>query len=283
MKKIISILLFFLLSIGVCCNFKVFAQEVELPMSKEEYNEGMLKDLGLEQNPTLKDVDYVLEFIDSMADVNLVQQDWLILNGKSDLISLTIYYQSALRNQQQNPNKKYNVGYSETGGYIRSFTIDGLEFTYPGVMPTETEFGIPFYSREYWNNSIKITESQNPTEVNGKDLITPIVRIAATNMVLTENHPEWGLSVNGKILPSEITSIANSIKETAKYKVEYTMDNGYIRHLTVEEITTSVPTPVPSETEQTPTTSEQTESQTDTQNQDNNKQHVLDDEPKTGL
>ena len=67
------------------------------------------------------------------------------------------------------------------------------------------------------------------------------------------------------------------------YNVGYSTDDGYIRHLTVEEITTSVPTPVPSETEQTPTTSEQTESQTDTQNQENNKQHILDDEPNTGL
>ena len=287
-KKTISILLVFLLSIGVCCNFKVFAQEVDLSISKEEYNERMIKDLGLEQNPTLKDVDYVLDFIDSLITTNSEgQKNWFSLNGRSDLMSLYIYYQSALEDSFFDDTKMYNVGYSTVDGYIRTFTIDGLAFTYSGVMPTNTAFGIPFYSKSSWNNPIERLVKQNPDGISGGErLKTRINLFAETNEMLIENHLEWGLSVNDKILPSEITSIADSIKESAKYKVEYTMDNGYIRHLTVKEITSTSTTEIPG-TEQTPTTSGQTgnptESQTDTQNQETNKQHILDDEPNTGL
>ena len=49
-KKIISILLVFLLSIGVCCNFKVFAQEIDVSMPKEEYNKNIKEEFGLKEN-----------------------------------------------------------------------------------------------------------------------------------------------------------------------------------------------------------------------------------------
>ena len=55
-KKIISILLVFLLSIGVCCNFKVFAQESNLS-EQEEYNQKVIEEFGLNDNPTESPID----------------------------------------------------------------------------------------------------------------------------------------------------------------------------------------------------------------------------------
>ena len=284
MKKIISILLVFLLSIGVCCNFKVFAEESE----QEEYNQKVIKEFGLNENPTEKSAGELMTLFSKMLSANMERKGWFSVNGKSDLVDIYTYGQSATINRRQNPNKKYKVEYSKVNGDIRSFTIDELEYTYSGsgIIPTDTEFGMPFYSKEVWNRIVNINIPQSPSEVNGEDVKSLMSRFYLINLILTENHPTWGLTVNGKMLPSDINSIVNSIKNDAKYKVEYTMDNGYIRHFKVEEITSSTPKHETPETKPTETPSESTanptESTTDTQNQ-NNKQHILDDEPKTGL
>ena len=280
-KKIISILLVFLLTMGVWCNFKVFAQEIDISMPKEEYNKNIKEEFGLDENPTEKKAQELKTIIFTMSSINSQEKDWFSVNGKSDLMSLLIY---TFETNETNPDKTYNVSYSEVDGYIRSFTINELGYTtYPGVMPTDEIFGMPFYSRDDWNNSVKKYIPQSPSEVSGKDLRVMINKLLSiVNYVLTENHPTWGLTINGKTKQEEIENIA-WIKPDADYKVEYTMDNGYIRHFKIEEITASIPTPVPSETEQEETTSNPTESQKDTPNQESNKQHILDDEPKTGL
>ncbi len=288
-KKIISILLVFLLSIGVCCNFKVFAEVIDVSMPKEEYNKKIIEELGLTENSsTEKSPKELGDFLYTLTRSNMENKDWFSVNGKSDLISLYIYGLYNSENTRNNPDKKYNVSYStKDDGYIRSFTIEGLEYTYPGVMPTDTTFGIPYYSKEVWNSIVNTYIPQSPSEVTGKDIKEIIKRFAVFNWTITENYPSMGLTINGKSSEEDLGSIYDNIREDAKYKAEYTMDNGYIRRITFEEITASVPTPVPSETEQMPTTNEQTEnpteSQTETQNQETSKQHILDDEPNTGL
>ncbi len=280
-KKITSILLVFLLTIGVCCNFKVFAQEIDVSMPKEEYNKNIKEEFGLDENgSTEKNAQELGNILVTMTLINMEKKDWFSVNEHSDLISLYIYDYFV----ETNPNKTYNVSYStKDDGYIRAFTIDGLEYEYSGVMPTDEKFGIPFDTSEVWNSDIKKIIPQNPSEMSGKDLKKVLGTVNMINKILTENNPKWGLTVNGKASQEDMISISNSIKNDADYKVEYTMDNGYIRHFKIEEITASIPTPVPSETEQEENPSNPTESQKDTQNQESNKQHILDDEPKTGL
>ncbi len=178
-KKIISILLVFLLSIGVCCNFKVFAQEIDVSMSEDEYNKNIIEEFGLKENTsTEKNGQELDDILETMIMTNTRKSGWFSVNGKSDLISLFSYSTYS--------DKTYNVSYSKKNGYIRSFTIVGLDLEYPGDMPTDTTFGVPFFSREDWNNIVKEYIPQSPSEISGKDLSEVMWdSLLSTNYVLT--------------------------------------------------------------------------------------------------